>query len=786
LFLYKGIQTRVVLSVEISSNKQDIAQAYYDNGSKLSEAASTRTKLKGTGAFESIHFDIPAKNLRSIRFDPLTQPGSFQIRSMKLRCADSTVMIPLENLKPSVQIASMEMKSGVLHVETVQDGKDPQLTIILPERLPFPQIRFAREYMPLLITAVLLLIASMFLFFVYWYFPVGRSEFCIMLGIFFIIFTGKLFLISQHGSLVPYFDQWAGEAKNLLIPFLNGKLSWDEMLAPHNEHRILFTRLFVLGQFTLNGIWEPIQSMTGQAFLHAGVMMIFLAICRSFLEKRAWIFFAFVVTILTLIPFSWENTLWGFQSQFYFTTLFGLIGIYATWKHVPLSPRWVIGWLALFLGLFSMASGVFAAATVFFFGVFRLLDKGKISRSSLVTGSVMILLVVILGLYLHESPARHEPLKAQNIREFVVFFSRLASWPTSFSFLGLIFQLPIIILIILVLLKRPARTDASWLLATLGSWSLLGIAALAFSRANSGLASRYTDVLILGLLLSLSSILYFIRYPARQVSRLAKGWLLVFLICIAAGSYNLYNTDLKYSFHVYKTLEPVQARHLISYMHSEKVEALRDKPFLHIPILHPEYLTRILPDKKLQKVLPPILNPGLPPGPLRGNDSAFILSGGIVDSLRPTYSKPHYSSYARSGNENMGELRLDFDPFPATYEFEISVAGYPLARDMQLYMETDDGEKIPIPVQSDPKGEWQKAVIKNSGKSFSIVAVDGSPTSWLAVGLPIPVGRLSYPTSWLLSHWWIFIIPCIVCFGLALISDEQVREIYFADKKAAR
>ena len=47
-------------------------------------------------------------------------------------------------------------------------------------------------------------------------------------------------------------------------------LGSGDLFTPHNEHRILFTRLLDLGVIWLNGGWSPLLQMTVNAFLHAG------------------------------------------------------------------------------------------------------------------------------------------------------------------------------------------------------------------------------------------------------------------------------------------------------------------------------------------------------------------------------------------------------------------------------------------------------------------------------------------------------------------------------------
>jgi hypothetical protein len=83
---------------------------------------------------------------------------------------------------------------------------------------------------------------------------------------------------------------------------------------------------------------------------------------------------------------------------------------------------------------------------------------------------------------------------------------------------------------------------------------------------------------------------------------------------------------------------------------------------------------------------------------------------------------------------------------------------------MELFLEKENGNKIPIPVPADPRETWHEVVFKNPGEPFSIVALDGSPSTWLAIGLPTPIGRLSLWTKWSLAHWWLFGAIGVGCF----------------------
>jgi hypothetical protein len=63
------------------------------------------------------------------------------------------------------------------------------------------------------------------------------------------------------------------------------------------------------------------------------------------------LFFAFILFVL---PFGWENTLAGFQAQFYFVLFFSLISLWLLVTQSPFSSKWWIGLFFLLLAFFCI------------------------------------------------------------------------------------------------------------------------------------------------------------------------------------------------------------------------------------------------------------------------------------------------------------------------------------------------------------------------------------------------------------------------------------------------
>jgi len=58
------------------------------------------------------------------------------------------------------------------------------------------------------------------------------------------------------------------------------------------------------------------------AFLHSGAIAGFGWLMASLIGKKYWPAIWLLLALIIVPPFAWENTLWGFQSQFYFMVIF--------------------------------------------------------------------------------------------------------------------------------------------------------------------------------------------------------------------------------------------------------------------------------------------------------------------------------------------------------------------------------------------------------------------------------------------------------------------------------
>lgn len=574
-----------------------------------------------------------------------------------------------------------------------------------------------------------------------------------MLGSFFLIWAGKISLISRFGSSVPFWDQWDAEAAGLYLPYLQENLSLGDLFLPHNEHRIFWTRLLSLGLFVANGQWDPLLVMIIQAAFFSLTVALAAILISKKIDIQPGAFFLLLVTGVFLFPFSWENTLWGFQSHIYFTLLFGFFGIYGTLQSKPLGVGWLAGLGCLWAGLFSTAGGLLAPASVTGILILQLFLL-KEHRWRNFWALLLVILPLVCGVLLRVELPGHSPLKAKGVLEFLIFFLQLASWPTTFWIIAWIFLLPLFWLGWIVVSQKPAAKDVTWLLLSLGGWHLLSIAALSYGRATTGLASRYTDGLAFSLITSLATVLYLYRHPSLRMTKLPGLYAAVLVAIIFGGLWS----DLPRSLQAMvarKEAEAIQTKHLVSFLETNDPAMLGDHPPLDSPYPDPGRLAQILRDRGIQTALPTSLQQGLGPSQISFEGNAFVKDGGLYPTTPTGPEKSYFGSYGPEGDKNTGTIRLTYSTVPSSSNLEVAVAGYPRNEGIQIYLETENGGMIQMPIRRNPKENWQTIILKNPQVPFTLVAKDKSLSAWLAVRGPVPTGRLSVWSRWIMRHTWV-------------------------------
>ena len=365
--------------------------------------------------------------------------------------------------------------------------------------------------------------------------PVGfaLSLFAFILGVRWAVFD-------RYGMTLPEWDQWDAEGLMLLAPWFNHDHFLTALFTPHNEHRVVLTKLLNLGLTLANGHWDQRLEATANALFPASLAVTFWWLARRHLTRRWLGAFGVFLGIILAFPFAWQNVLGGFHSQQFFLVGLALIAIALLPFSGPFSGHWWVGAAAALLGLFSMASGFFGAVVVIGLLGVQYCRRERTFISMWPTLVVCAAASAIGWLTRHEV-SYHVALKAQNLHDFVFTILRSLQWPAPLStWFALVLWLPWTWLVArVVVASRPLNASArafGYFIIGLGGWVWLQLVATGYARGAGGPppASRYIDTLVFGLIANALALLWLaapelLARPARRLlAGVAVAWVAVF------------------------------------------------------------------------------------------------------------------------------------------------------------------------------------------------------------------------------------------------------------------
>jgi hypothetical protein len=428
------------------------------------------------------------------------------------------------------------------------------------------------------------------------------------------ILGAKLLLIARLGIPTPYWDQWDAEAIALYLPYYSGTLGPERWFAFHNEHRLLLTRVNALALLWLSGSWDPVLQMLVNAAIHVGGIALLVVLVGRLLDRASLLLFLAFVTLLFAAPLGWDNTLGGFQIQFYYLILLSLLSLHLLCGAPAWSPRWLIGTLLGIAAYFSMASGALVLPAVV---ILTLAQRavGQRAGARELTGMALhiALSFVLLSDALSFSP--NADFRAGTIGQLInsILVSAswpiaAASWPTVLRIIpAMLVHLPIMIFAVRFLAQRNGIADRRWFVLALAAWMAVQIFALSYGRVGGSTESRYADIFLIGIALNGAAWLYLMRdvdmASKRRLILLPAIWLLA--VMLGAGQKA-----------TSRAVDGIAARYATGLIQTENVKGflatgdfahLAGKPLLHIPYPSAERLHDLLSDPKLRAILPAAL-----------------------------------------------------------------------------------------------------------------------------------------------------------------------------------
>ncbi len=448
-----------------------------------------------------------------------------------------------------------------------------------------------------------------------------------ILGMFLLIVGAKFLVLRLCSSPLPVFDQWQAEGQTLLQPWLRGKLQIADLFAPWVQHRIVWTRLLVLGLFQVNGQWDTQVEAIAAAFLHAATAVL-LAIILVRRLGRQWEDAVLLGLVLLFgLPFGQENTLsGGFASQYYFLLLFTVIAIWGLAARRPGTAGWWMGVASAVAAWFSVATGGLATLAVAAWLGLRLARREGASRENALALAVALALGVG-GLSLSIGIEQQSVLQPTTLTELFGRFFGLLGWPNQTAWAAPVAFAPFAWLVWRTVRRgggslngrsgssaapfpavRQTRPAEAFLIP-LGLFALLNTAALAYARNHYGGlgVSRYMDFLSVGALVNFGCVLLFLGeiQPGGTVSRL-RTWLpaAIWLLFTGVGLSHLTTGNLFGDLQFVRTCGQHEVENVASFVAQPDVPAFVRKDAFDVMCERPAVVAALLQDPQIRAILP--------------------------------------------------------------------------------------------------------------------------------------------------------------------------------------
>lgn len=766
-----------VLEIRMRTTAGDSARLSWESGSgtRVQQLPLARTP----DGFQVLRFSLPGETARSVRLHPIDRPGELFIEYIRVFDQNGAVVRDLNprSLVPASQITSMRREGQVVRIVTEPSASDPSLVIApacLERRSSWHALSSLTPLALALSTCVCLalIVASIAALRVDTSTdPAVRqrtqfTRFIWLTVLFLLIVSAKLLLMHVDPTPVPYLDQWDAEAGGVYIPFHDGCLSWQQMVSFHNEHRIFFTRLLALALLSANGQWDPQLEQVVNAGLHATTALVLAMIFWRASDRRRTDFIILFCAIIFTLPFSWENTLAGFQSSFYFLILFSVLSVALTIRRVG-SGAWFLGWLCVVSSLFTTAGGLLtpvataiaAIASVAFGRSGWRSAAANLGISAAALGLGLMLVSPLLG--------QSDASKPQSVGELMTALARNLAWPwIDHPWMLIVAWFPLVVLFIVLVKHRADTTDEDVLMFALGSWVVLQAAGLAHARGLGGAApaSRYLDILSLGVLTNAMALTALGRRLTtyRTPQRFVTGVLMAWCVWAIAGVAHIADQGLAGAA-VRRTWMADYERNLRSFLKDDDLASFTAQTF---PRALPHWNASLLANAWLRhpyirQILPAAVRSPMPVEPR--SDSIAFAENGVYPTTPSDRLRNVLGSYTSVGNPAQG--RFESTPLqcaPGSY-LRFELAGYVGQPGLSLSVASARHREIFVRPGEVPGERWLTSVVRCPGSPFTVVAVDSRPDLWFGFAEPIEVAWGSQLADGLVQHAWglLFAAMCI-------------------------
>ncbi|MBI5771395.1 MAG: hypothetical protein HZA93_26715 [Verrucomicrobia bacterium] len=603
------------------------------------------------------------------------------------------------------------------------------------------------------------------------------------LSLFLLLLGSKWWVLDRYGSDLPNWDQWDAEGSGLLAPWFDHDHFLQNLFEPHNEHRVVTTKLCNLALTLWAGQWDARLECVFNAVIHSAIGVVCWLIGRRWigaphagwppaLLQTGWFL---LIALLFGLPLAWQNVTGGFHSQQYLLLALSL----ATLVALPFSRPWSLGWwlavVSSALALLTMGSGMLAPALVFSavaWRCFRGDDSWRAAWPTLTASG----LIAAIGFATRVERDFHAHMKAKTVHAYVYSMMHSMQWPVPDGdawWAALVLWTPWGLVAWRALRERAAVARVAQPIAALGGWVVLQLLATAYARGADGgyPAPRYMDTIAIGLVangLALGWILTgaVSRLASSARTALAIAWLGAFGFGLWQIAPPVFAHDLPDNITYFKkaeafvraflmTRDPVDLKHDdIPYPSADSLIERLNHPHLHR--LLPASVREPLP----LKPAPVPIGPDSPAGNVAQPFAANLATlrslndhpprRGLSPATTPLASHPTWGSFGATGIAVTGEWRSE--PVTAAIGgwLKFETAG-DLGRpgvSLELHDAKTDALVATVRPSRIPGHAWRAAYVRAPRLPFIVVARDSSPDHWLAFSAPVEMSGPSH-LAWL-------------------------------------
>ncbi len=249
----------------------------------------------------------------------------------------------------------------------------------------------------------------------------SRKYWMLAWGVPCLIFAFLMYMVFHYAVDAPYYDQWLGIS--LFVKAQRHELTWMDVWAQHNEHRILLPNLIILGLARWSG-WNIRWELATSLILGIGIYAVYAwQIERTATRMRdaamLWLLPVIAVAVFSLRQY--ENWLWGFQLCMFLNVLMVTMGF-------ALLTRRALTWTTLLAALACGLGATFSFGNGLLYWplglalLFMLAPKLQ-RRQFLIAWIVTALLTVIVYFHGYSTPPNAPPLQfLRHLLKSVVFF----------------------------------------------------------------------------------------------------------------------------------------------------------------------------------------------------------------------------------------------------------------------------------------------------------------------------------------------------------------------------